>query len=242
MDLKYISMIKKFLGLFIFSSSLFASSLMELLDSVQGLVTEYETTGKALEQPYVYAKLESYYQFGKLYASYAMDKEATEMLSLASCSALNFDCKNYRYFLKKITYESFQKMLKKYPTLLGKTQASYNAYAEWWLKKHFSLNSSYKEFRNLEDAIKERFLNNWKNFLIASPKPLKFKILRNPCREDLFLLKALTNAYYQGWIKGITFYGDWGAFRFLYVRGDLPPNTKFVPYNKCSKYNFIFVY
>jgi len=235
-------MIKRFFGLLIFSSSLFASSLLELLDSVQRIITEYETTGKALERPYIYAKVENYYQFGKLYASYAMDEEAIKMLSLASCSALPFDCKGYRYFLKKITYESFQKMLKKYPSLLGETQASYNAYAEWWLKKHFSWDNSYKEFRNLEDIIKERFLKSWRNFLIAAPKPLKFKILRNPCREDLFLTAALTNAYYQGWIKGITFYGDWGAFRFLYVKGYLPPNTKFIPYNKCNKYNFIFIY
>jgi len=230
------------LGLSLFVGTTFSASLMELLNSVQNLVTEYETTGKALEHPYIYAQLTSYYKYGRLYAAYAMDKQATSMLSLASCAALPFDCKAYSYFLKKISYSTYIRVKLKYPVLLGKVQAAYNAYASWWLKKHFEGGEIYQTYKNLENVLKEDFAKYWESFLTAAPKPVIFKILRDPCKEDLFLTAMLTTAYYQGWIRKVTFYGDWTAYRYLYVNGYLPPTTYFVPYDKCTKYNFIYIY
>jgi len=234
-------MVRKILLALLMVGSTFGATLMELLDTVQRLVTEYETTGKALQEPYIYARLTSYYEVGRLYTAYAMEKQAIDMLSMASCSALPTDCRYYKYFLKHITRETYQKSLKTIPTVLGELEAYFDAYAEWWINKHFTDNELYKEYKNLEAQLKEKFLNSWKAFLKASPQPAKFLISKWPKGDDLFLVTEISVAYYLGWIKRIVFYGDWESYRYLVANGYLPSSAKFVPY-KDRQYNYIHLY
>ncbi len=235
-------MLKKTILFLSLTGTVFSATLTELLDTVQRLITEYETQGKALTEPYVYNKLLNYYNFGKIYTAYMLDKQAEEMLSLASCSALPVDCKSHKYFVKNLDYQSYLYALRTMPVLLANVETAYNAYAEWWIGKRNSNNDVYDEYKNLESTLKEKFLNAWKAFLLTMPKPIQFQISKNPEFNDLFLLAMLKTAYYQGWIKKIVYYGDWANYRELTVKKWLPYTTQFKKYEKRYTKDFIFVY
>jgi hypothetical protein len=226
-----------------FCSIAFSTTITELLNSVQDIVTDYENTGKAEEYPFVYAKIEEYYRLGKLYAAYALVEPAKKMLQLAQCNAVPLDCKNTLYFKRNLIYKTYYAVLKKYPILLGRLEASYNAYADWWISKKLKGYEIYREYPNLEAKIKEEFFNNWVAFLLSAPKPIYFQISKFPTDWDRFLLKQIFNAYNLGYIKRIDFYGDKHSYNNLTVSGLINPYiVKFHTYKECRTYNFLLLY
>ncbi|NPB05902.1 MAG: hypothetical protein GXO08_05945 [Aquificae bacterium] len=235
-------MFKKLLAVAALAGASFGATLTELLDTVQRLITDYEVQGKAVTEPYTYNKLVNYYSFGKLYTSYMLDEQATEMLSMAACSALPADCKAHKYFVKNLNYESYRRALESLPVLLAEVETAYNAYAEWWIGKRTSDDEVYRQYRNLESVLKERFLNAWRAFLSAAEKPLYFQISEKVDWNDLFLLAMLKLAYHQGWINKVVYHGDWVNYRELTVKKWLPYGTEFKPETSCRTHDFVVVY
>jgi len=220
----------------------FSASLTELLQSVQSELTRYEQQGLALEDLYTYTKLKEYYRYGKLYASYAFEEPAVELLSLASCTVAPYDCSPHKYLLRNLTEKSFERYRREIPLVLAKLETSYNAYAEWWIRKNFSRDKFYEEYKNLEGVIRKDFYDRWRDFLTVAPKPVIFYFSRRFGPPDFFALKALKFAYERGWLKQLCFYGDRGDFIFLIQKGYLPKDAKFVYFDKDKNYEFICAY
>ncbi|RTZ68096.1 MAG: hypothetical protein DSZ30_04720 [Aquificaceae bacterium] len=235
-------MAKKFLLLILVSLELgFSTTLSELLNTVQDLVTDYETSGKAIRYPYLYTKISQYYRYGKLYTAYGLEKSAINLLELASCSATPIDCSPYKYFTRNLHPKSFSQLFKKNPVLTAKVETSYNAYAEWWINKKFSNDETYHSYKNLENILKKDFLDAWAEFLRTADKPIHFQVSKSLKPADLFLLDILYNSYRLGFIKKITFYGDKGDYMRLLHEGLIPYTVQYQPYN-CTNYDFLVVY
>ena len=235
-------MVKKLLLTIVVPISLsFSATLSELLNTVQNIVTDYEASGKAVQYPYLYTKIYQYYRYGKLYTSYGLDQPAISLLEMAACSAAPIDCSPYKYFTRNLTYKSFGALLKKNPVLTAKVETSYNAYAEWWIRKRFSGEETYKLFKNLETILKKDFLDAWAEFLKTADKPIYFQISKSLKAEDLFLLDVLNNSLRLGLIKKISFYGDKGDYLALLHEGLIPPTVEYHPY-RCESYDFLLVY
>jgi len=235
-------MAKKFFLLTFISLGLgFSASLSELLNTVQDLVTDYETSGKAICSPYLYTKLSQYYKYGKLYTAYGLEKPAINLLELASCSATPIDCSPYKYFTYNLHSKSFNQLFKKNPVLTAKVETSYNAYAEWWINKKFSGEDTYQTYKNLETILKKDFINSWTKFLKTADKPIYFRVSKSLKPADLFLLEILYNSYRLGFIKRVTFYGDKGDYIRLLHEGLISPKVEYQPYD-CTNYNFLAVY
>ena len=237
-------MLKKFLlTAAVFTSITFGGSLTELLTSVQDILTDYETSGKAIEEPYIYTKLSKYYKYGVLYASYGLEKQAVKLLELASCTGATIDCKAYLYFLTNLDLNSYKRLRKIKPILLAKTEAAYDAYADWWIKKYTTFESVYWEFKNLENILRYDFTEQWKTFLKVSPKPIYFVIPREAYGwKDRFLVAMLYNAYAFGWIKGLIFYGSPEDYWDLIHEGFMKEDVKLVETDKYPYVDLIEVY
>ena len=236
-------MVRKFFlaGLALFNLT-FGATLTELLNSVQDTITNYEFSGKALEQPYVYTKMKLYYKYGRIYASYGIEKPAVKLLDLAACSGAPLDCRPYLYFETNISLTTYRYLRKYRPILLARTEAVYDAYANWWIKKRTALLPSiYKSFKNLENILRYDFAKYWKAFLEGAPKPIYFVIPRSYGWKDRFLLAMLSSAYQLGWVKRITFYGYRGDYISLLEEG-LIKGIRFVPSEKYPYLDLIEVY
>jgi len=237
-------MLKKlFLTAALFATLSYGGSLTELLNSVRDIVTNYETSGKALEEPYIYTKLTGYYKYGVLYASYGLEKQAVKLLDLAACTCASIDCYAYLYFLTNLDLNSYKRLRKSNPVLLAKMEATYDAYADWWIKKYTTFKRVYWEFKNLENILRYDFTVQWKAFLRDAPKPLYFVIPREEYGwKDRFLVAMLYNAYAFGWIKKITFYGSAEDYWGLIHEGFMKEDVKFVKSDKYPKVDLIEVY
>jgi len=239
-------MLKKILALAIFSMGFAnAATLTELLNIVQNELTDYEQQGLALEHPYVYTKLKNYYRYGKLYASYALETQAVELLSMASCSVAPLDCNPHKFLLRNMPINYFYLYKQKMPIVLANLETAYNAYAEWWIGENIKGGDIYKEYQNLGGILREDFYKAWQTFLTSVPKPVPFFITKRLQDNDLFLLAMLRVAYYNGWVKEIKFCGDKGDLIYLVQKGFLPPQTKFkyIPNKKpCAKIDLLWVY
>ena len=218
----------------------FAATLSELLDSVQTTLSQYESDGRAVEKPYVYNKMLNYYRYGKLYASYALYKPATEMLNMAACAAAPFDCSPYKYFVRAIHPQNYYFLRKNYPILTARLETAYNAYAEWWIKKYRGI-EEYNEFKNLESILRSDFLTVWGDFLKVAKRPIYFQINKKLTDADRFLLEVLKFSCRQGLIKRLVFYGDKGDFIELLHRGLLSYSVIYKPYN-CPYTDFLVAY
>ncbi len=239
-------MLKKFvLGLFAGIGLSGAATLTELLNSVQNEITKYEEQGLAIENPYIYTKLKEYYKYGKLYTAYLLSDHAIALLQMASCSVAPIDCYPHKYFYKHLTFQEFAKLYYKMPITLARIETSFNAYAEWWIGKHFENKEVYREYKNLEGILRADFFERWKTFLLDAPKPLVFRINRwgSLKPDDIFLLNMLRSAYFYMWIKRIVFYGDSKDYQLLINTQILP--KKAVIFGKAYEnlpYNYIWVY
>jgi len=225
-----------------FCSLSFSTTITELLNSVQDILTDYETTGKAEEYPFVYTKIYEYYNFGKLYASYGLVKPAEKMLELAQCNAVPIDCSLNLYFKRNVNYKTYYAVLKNYPILLAEVETSYNAYADWWINKYLKKEEEFQDNPNIETKLKEKFFTYWVTFLKVAPKPIYFQISKTPTEGDIFLIHELFNALKLGYIRRIDFYGDEDSYRDLIYNGLISPYAvKFHPYT-CKVNNFLLVY
>lgn len=217
-----------------------AATLTELLGTVQDTLTRYESDGTALTKPFEYNKMLNYYRYGKLYASYALYKPATEMLELASCTAAPLDCRAYKYFVKALHPENYRYLRNRYPILAAKVETSYNAYASWWIGKRNG-EGDYSEFKNLEAVLRSDFLSSWRDFLKVAKRPLYFQISKKINDADRFLLTVLKASCRKGWIKKMVFYGDKGNYLELLHSGLIDYRVGYRPYN-CPFNNFLVVY
>jgi len=217
-----------------------ATSLSELLSAVQNTLTRYETDGTAVEKPYIYNKILYYYRYGKLYAADALYNPAVEMLEIAACTAAPVDCSPYKYFIKALHPKTYRCLLKNYPILTARLETAYNAYAEWWIGKQKGLND-FKEFKNLEVVLKTDFYKAWREFFKVAPRPIYFQISKDITLADKFLLNLLKDAYRQGLIKQIIFYGDVNDYRILLHSGLINYRVQFKPY-QCPYNDFVVVY
>jgi hypothetical protein len=188
-----------------------AASLMELLMGVKATISQWETDGRAVDYPYAYTKMLKYYTYGKLYASYALDEMAIDMLKVALCTSAPVDCKPYKYFLLNLGLKNYYTLRREQPILLANTEAAYDAYASWWIgifesKTNPFRSADYTDYSSLEGLVKEDFITYWVDFWKNAPRPVLF-VIDYPLRDnDVFLLHALNYALENGLIKKVVFY------------------------------------
>jgi len=235
-----------------FNVSTQANSLYELLSAVQGYLTEWESQGIALQKPYEYTKMVSYYYYGELFSSYAFDKAASDMLNLAICTAYPVDCRPYLWFLLNLNSITYEKLKKEQPILLAKAEASYDAYFEWNLIQ--TQQSSVLSFDYLKAMVKKDFYTYWKKFIQSAPKPLGFVVRPDEKKlylNDVFLLQKLNYAAAMNWFKKAevyycsnSFYSFWKSnFPYLAEKTEIHELPQKIINGKCTlDYIYIWIY
>jgi len=200
-----------------------AVSLTELLDTTQHEITKYESQGLANVYPYQYTKLTEYYRYGKLYSSYLLIKQAERMLNLALHSVNPLGKAPTNYFLNYLEAHYYFKVRQEQPITLAKVETSFNAYMDLLLASF----TGKEDYKTLEYQIKDNFLQNWKNFLKSSPKPIFFLIPKNLNRpQDIQFMKLLSFSSKCCWVKKIIIETDNETLNKLRDKGLLPPKAK----------------